>query len=86
MNPPKGVAYRTDECELTLKAPRRITPDSRLLGTLSFSGPAVGGNQAGTYDITPGGLYANQQGYALNFVNGSLTINKAPLTVTGMPS
>jgi hypothetical protein len=49
------------------------TPNANLVVTnLSVTG---GGTLAGTYALTPGGLYSNQQGYLINYVNGALTIN-----------
>ena len=59
------------------------TPDSRLLGTASYDGSAVTATRVGSYTITPGGLYSTQQGYVIDFVGGTLTINPAALTVTG---
>ncbi|MBE7941579.1 hypothetical protein IM725_13450, partial [Ramlibacter aquaticus] len=50
---------------------------SQLAGTLSVSGS---GKDAGSYVLTPGGLTARN--YDLQFSNGTLTINPAPLTVT----
>jgi hypothetical protein len=37
---------------------------------------------AGVY--APSGLYSNQQGYIINYVNGTLTVNKANLTLSGL--
>lgn len=51
-----------------------------LGGTLGFSGTAAGAANAGTYAITPGGL--TSRNYAITYLNGTLTINKAALTVT----
>jgi len=58
-----------------------VTPDANLLGTLSYTG----GTDAGTYTITPSGLYSTEQngGYAITYIDGSLTINQKTLTVTG---
>ena len=53
---------------------------SVLGGTLNFSGTAVAATGAGTYVITPGGLTSGN--YNITFINGQLTIGKAPLTVT----
>ena len=50
-------------------------------GTLSFGGTAQGKTGVGSYSITPGGLLSNQQ-YRITFVDGTLTINRAHLTVT----
>jgi filamentous hemagglutinin family protein len=62
-----------------------IAPDfSQLFGTVTITGSAVGAKHAGSYSFTPGGLYSDQQGYLIEpFVGGTLTINPAPLTVTG---
>jgi MBG domain (YGX type)/YDG domain/Bacterial Ig-like domain (group 3)/Invasin, domain 3/Kelch motif len=53
---------------------------SALGGTLGFGGNAVGASGAGSYTITPGGLTSSN--YAITFNNGTLTINKAPASVT----
>lgn len=58
-------------------------PDARLLGTPGFEGAATTATQVGTYTLMPTGLYSNQQGYALSFVNGGLTISPASLSVLG---
>ena len=52
-----------------------------LTGTLAFSGNSQGAVNAGSYDITPSGLVADN--YALNFLPGTLTVAKAALTLTG---
>jgi hypothetical protein len=41
-----------------------------------------GGTNAGTYAITPGGLYSGQQGYDISYASGTLTITPRPITVT----
>jgi hypothetical protein len=55
---------------------------SVLSGTLTFSTTATAAShvQAGGYPITLGGLTASN--YAITFVNGTLTIAPAPLTIT----
>ena len=54
-------------------------------GTLAYGGSAQGAMNAGTYAITPGGLYSTgQQGYDITFVSGTLTVNKKTLTVNGL--
>ncbi|MDP1771760.1 MAG: GLUG motif-containing protein, partial [Methylobacter sp.] len=52
------------------------TPNANLLGALNWDGAT----HVGSY--TPSGLYSNQQGYIISYVNGVLTINPAPLTIT----
>jgi trimeric autotransporter adhesin len=60
-------------------------PNGNLLGTVSFGGNSQGATNAGSYAIAPGGVYSTQQqgGYAITFVNGTLTVNPATLTVSG---
>ena len=53
---------------------------SALAGTLSYTGTSQGATNAGSYAITPSGLTSSN--YAITYLDGSLTINKAPLTVT----
>src|SRR6185295_7367268 len=69
VNPAFGVSYST-------------TPTGDLLGTVSFSGTSQTSANTGSYVITPGGLYSNQQGYLIFYADGALTINPATLTVT----
>ncbi|MCX6888323.1 MAG: YDG domain-containing protein, partial [Verrucomicrobia bacterium] len=52
-----------------------------LAGSVSFVGTSQGAINAGSYALTPGGLSAAN--YTLNFASGTLTVNKAPLTLTG---
>src|SRR5207248_691761 len=54
---------------------------SVLGGTLGFSTPATASSNVGSYAITPSGLTATN--YMLTFVNGTLAVMPAPLTVTG---
>lgn len=58
------------------------TPNGNLLGTLSYGGTAQGVKNAGSYTLAGSGLYSNQQGYIINYVNGALTVDKAVLTAT----
>jgi filamentous hemagglutinin family protein len=66
-----GVSYAT------------TSGDGNLLGSPTYSGSSQGAVNAGTYTITPGGLYSDQQGYIISYASGSLTINRASLTVVG---
>ena len=68
-NPAFGVSYST-------------TPTDNLLGTVSYSGAAQTAINIGSYAISPGGLYSNQQGYIIIYANGALSISPATLTVT----
>ncbi len=54
-------------------------PNGNLLGSVSYSS----GVNVGSSAITPSGLYSNQQGYDVSYINGTLTINKANLTLSG---
>jgi len=54
--------------------------ESVLGGTLAFSSPYTVGSNAGTYPITPSGLTSTN--YDIKYVDGTLTVNKAALTVT----
>ncbi len=58
--------------------------DGAVLGTASFSGSSQGAINAGSYVITPSGLYSDQQGYLISYAPGTLTIN--PLAVTIGPA
>jgi len=51
-----------------------------LGGTLTYGGSAQGAKDAGTYGISASGLTAKN--YDLSYVDGTLTIGKAALTVT----
>ena len=63
-------------------------PNASLAGTLRYTGNAQGAINANadnaSYAITPGGQYSSQQGYDITFVDGHLTIGKAPLTITAL--
>ena len=51
-----------------------------LGGTLGFAGTSQSATAAGTYAITPNGYTSGN--YTFSYVDGVLTVNKAPLTVT----
>jgi MBG domain-containing protein len=53
---------------------------SVLGGTIAYGGSSQGAVNAGTYMIIPSNQTSSN--YAINYVDGTLTINKAPLTVT----
>jgi hypothetical protein len=53
---------------------------SVVSGTLSYGGTSQGATNVGRYSILPAGL--TSANYAITFKNGTLTINKAPLTIT----
>ncbi len=52
---------------------------SNLSGTLAFDTQATAASAVGSYDVTPKGLTSGN--YNINFVKGTLTVNKADLTV-----
>ncbi|MEY9153217.1 two-partner secretion domain-containing protein [Bradyrhizobium japonicum] len=52
---------------------------SVLSGTLSYGGTAQGAVNAGRHSLTASGL--SSANYAITYVDGSLTVNKAPLTI-----
>jgi filamentous hemagglutinin family protein len=52
-----------------------------LGGSVSFAGTSQGAINAGTYALTPSGLSADN--YIVSFASGTLTVNKAALTLTG---
>jgi len=57
--------------------------DSSVLGgTLAYGGSSQGAVNAGSYVITPSGLTSGN--YTISYVNGSLTVNRAGLTVTAL--
>ncbi len=55
-----------------------------LLGSIAYSGTAQGAVNAGSYTLTASGLYSNQQGYDISYANGTLTVDRASLVVTGL--
>ena len=62
------------------------TPNGNLLGTLTYGGSAGGAIDAGSYTITPRGLYSDQQDYLITFVSGTLTVDPATLTYVASPT
>jgi len=57
------------------------TPTNSLLGTPVYGGTAQQAGNVGNYAIIPSGLYSNQQGYDIIYVNGVMAINPRPITV-----
>jgi filamentous hemagglutinin family protein len=55
-----------------------------LVGTLTYSGSALGSSNAGTYGINLSGLHSNQQGYLITYVPGTLTVAPAPVSISGV--
>ena len=54
---------------------------SVLGGSLAYGGTSQGAVNAGSYVITPSGLTSGN--YAITYADGTLTVNKAALTLTG---
>lgn len=58
------------------------SPVASLLGTASYAGASQTATAVGSYSIIPGGLYSNQLGYDISFINGVLTITAPPPSYT----
>jgi hypothetical protein len=56
---------------------------ANLGGTLGYGGSAQGAANAGSYAIVPHGLQSNN--YAITYLPGTLTVDRAALTVTANP-
>lgn len=54
--------------------------ETKLSGTLALNSTYAAGSNVGTYPITPSGLTSTN--YDISFADGTLTVNKAALTVT----
>jgi len=57
-----------------------VSPGGNLLGALDYGASP----NAGGYTTALSGLYSNQQGYIISYVNNALTVTPKALTVTGM--
>jgi filamentous hemagglutinin family protein len=53
-----------------------------LVGTLGYTGTSQNAKNTGSYVITPNGL--SSANYNMSFADGTLTINRAPLTITAL--
>ena len=62
-----------------------VTPNSNLMGTLTYTGTSQGASNVnnGGYTISASGLYSGQQGYLIVYQDGTLTIDPKTLTVSG---
>ena len=56
--------------------------ESKLTGTLDYAYSYAQYGNVGSYDITPSGLTSGN--YDITFTPGTLTVNKAPLTITAL--
>lgn len=58
-------------------------PNASLLGTVTMGGVTQNPLNAGSYTLTPGGLYSAQQGYIVTYASGTLTVNRAIVNLSG---
>src|SRR3954451_15025975 len=63
--------------------PGNATPPPGIMGNLVFTTTATTSSHAGTYTVTASGATAGN--YTINYVAGTLTIDKAALTITADP-
>lgn len=76
-----GQAYNSNTWYST-----SVTTNGYLLGngSMVFGGSAMGAVNAGTYTIVPSGLYSDDnRGFAISYANGTLTVDKANVSLTG---
>jgi filamentous hemagglutinin family protein len=79
-----SVTYNGSAYSGALGVTYSTPPNANLLGTLTFNGPSGPAVNAGSYVITPGGLYSNQQGYIISYASAPVTITRlASVTWTG---
>ena len=80
----KSVTYGEAAPEYTVSYSGFVHTDTKdvLGGILTIACTYAQNAAVGTYDITPSGLSA--QNYAITFTSGTLTVNKAPLTITAL--
>lgn len=55
-----------------------------LSGTVAYGGTSQGAVNVGSYVLSPTGLFSNQQGYDISYVNGALTITLLNVTITAL--
>ncbi|WP_339520388.1 YDG domain-containing protein [Pseudomonas proteolytica] len=62
-----------------------LDADSRLTGSLVLGGTGVGAINAGDYSLKLSGLASTggQFGYSINYIDGTLSVNKATLSTAG---
>jgi hypothetical protein len=58
-------------------------PNASLLGSVTFGGVSQNPLHAGSYTLTPGGLYSAQHGYIVTYASGTLTVNRASVNMSG---
>ncbi|MBO0494342.1 YDG domain-containing protein, partial [Pseudomonas sp. Marseille-Q1929] len=79
-----NVSKTYDGLAYTVSAPGQTISDPLVLGSLVAGGTAQGAINAGDYSIQLSGLYStSQQGYAIDYVDGTLAVDKRVVTLTG---
>ena len=58
-------------------------PNAGLLGTVTVDSISQNPVNAGSYTLTPSGLYSAQQGYIISYASGTLTIHRAIVNLSG---
>jgi filamentous hemagglutinin family protein len=76
-----GVAWTGGDVSASGFRPGEGVED--LLGEKTYTGTAQGARDAGSYTLAVSGFYSDQQGYDIEYVPGTLTIEKRALGVTG---
>ncbi len=61
-------------------------PSNNLLGSIEYSGSGATAKNVGTYPVVASGLFSNQAGYIINYIDGNIKINQAPLSIIGTNS
>jgi filamentous hemagglutinin family protein len=57
-------------------------PNASLLGKVNYGSMSQNPLGAGSYTLTPGGLYSAQQGYIISYASGTLTVNPASVNLS----
>lgn len=76
-----GEIWTGGKADVTATGFRPGDDFNSLLGELRFDGDAVGARNAGSYSASVSGLYSGQQGYDIEYIDGTLTIDKRTLTI-----
>jgi hypothetical protein len=58
-------------------------PNAGLLGTVTVGSISENPVNAGSYTLTPSGLYSAQQGHIISYASGTLTIHRAIVNLSG---
>src|SRR5207244_2971465 len=79
--PNNGKIYGTSDPTLTATQTGFTAADA---ATITLSATRAAGDAVGSYAITPSAAGAALANYTVTYVNGTFTISKAPVTVTGV--